>query len=124
MADVWDGRPQNPERDGEHIFLEGSVKVIRTWRALDATWWYPGAAYHIPAADAAKFVWQYLGPCLTPDEIEAREAAAAAKEREACSQIAEEVAKDCKPFEMTDGWATALTIRDDIRARGKETSGE
>ena len=66
------------------------------------------AALPIPAADA-------LARALDQARKE---------EREACAQIAEDEAKNCKPFEGSDGWASAINIRDAICARGKEMGGE
>lgn len=78
MSDAWDGRPQNPERDGWH-WLDAGGPVLCEWRAsrgwMDETWW-PHAADLV-----------YLGPCLTPQEVAAREAAAAEAMREACASM-------------------------------------
>jgi hypothetical protein len=78
-APAWDGVPKNPERSGAH---EVEVATGERWVVL----WFPATLrawnYYVtpnggavPQADAAKW-WRYLGPCLTPSEIAAREAAA------------------------------------------------
>jgi hypothetical protein len=57
---AWDGRPQNPERDGWHwVSLLGSdTPIAACWG--DDEWAGP--------YDNGRYL--YLGPCLTPTEIE------------------------------------------------------
>lgn len=95
MTDAWDGRPQNPERDGWHW-------VAWAGNAPDPTFWTP----HGPERRGPCWHWDddwmgpgwvcsnatYLGPCLTPAEVAAQVAAAVIAEREACAALCQE---DC-----------------------------
>lgn len=86
------GVPANPERDGWHWLLPPDEKAARPllWTAggkdivgeYQPMWW--GTPWSI-AELLAKDGWRYLGPCLTPAEITAREAASAEAMREACA---------------------------------------
>jgi hypothetical protein len=77
MTDAWDGRPQNPERDGWHWLQWGSkTPEVLYWDV--GMWWDTEGRYREPS-DFTRCT--YLGPCLTPYEIEARVIDAAA----ACS---------------------------------------
>ncbi|WP_086642962.1 hypothetical protein [Acetobacter sp. DsW_063] len=80
MTEQWDGRPQNPERDGWHWLGQRGTK----WRA-------PFEWRHEEYSDAAdEWFWDieedprypdemknfiYLGPCPSPEELAARDAA-------------------------------------------------
>jgi hypothetical protein len=68
----WDGRPENPERDGWHW-------LQRKRHAPQAVWWcHAGAEWEghfghvglMPASRAADD-WRYLRPCPPPAEIDA-----------------------------------------------------
>ena len=76
------GVPLNPERDGWHwlVYAGKSVEPDR-WNAEVQGWRYAGALEYTSGTR----VWSYLGPCLLPSEVAAREAAARAEEREACA---------------------------------------
>ena len=82
MSD-WDGRPQNPERDGWHWLLDGNHEpYLLQWSGDNQRWGdYPGTS----AADLAEFGIGYLGPCHTPAEVASREAAAWCAGRDAAS---------------------------------------
>lgn len=70
------GVPLNPERDGWHWLDMGSGKPSAcSWFA--GFWWHPIFFDSAGMPDAAASLgWRYLGPCLTPAEVAAREAAA------------------------------------------------
>jgi hypothetical protein len=91
MTDAWDGRPQNPERDGWHWLLDGNHEpYLLQWGSDNQRWGdYPGTS----ATDLAEFGIGYLGPCLTPAEVAASIEAARRDEREACAALCEAWAK-------------------------------
>lgn len=69
----WNGVPQNPEREGWHWVTDAEMPC-RPW----CEYWN-GRGSWAPLGgtpDAVRRMWRYLGPCLTPDEAQAREAAA------------------------------------------------
>lgn len=74
----WDGRPQNPERDGWHWVGTGELTACPLeWQPSDEGRdgrWADNAGNHWSRHQVA--AWGYLGPCLTPAEVEARVAAA------------------------------------------------
>lgn len=75
MTDTWDGRPQNPERDGWH-WLEANGNVIPAeWSSAtdEDTPWCIGECWFSREFIGTKLA--YLGPCLTPAEIERLRAA-------------------------------------------------
>ena len=75
MTKQWDGRPQNPERDGWHWLhhrIESTPQPVRWIAEIDA--WASDAAYS--PEGVIELGWRYRGPCLTPAEVAAREAAA------------------------------------------------
>lgn len=82
MTDAWDGRPERPERDGWHWLQakSGDEPECGYWCAEQ---WRIGTWMQSPWV-ASK--WRYLGPCLTPDEVTAREVAAAEAMREQASK--------------------------------------
>lgn len=85
-TDAWDGRPENPGRDGAHVLSwRGDDPEQAWWIAKDREWLFSGrdTCTAITAGNNAR----YLGPCLRPDEVAAREAAAAEAMREACAKI-------------------------------------
>ena len=96
MADAWDGRPQNPERGGWHwVWMPdcaGHRPAVPIWWT-NCSWEHPLVECGHPLFDGlmdpadAPADWRYLGPCLAPDEVAAREAAAAEAMREACAKI-------------------------------------
>lgn len=96
MADAWDGVPLNPERDGWHWLGRGGSKPEPfDWSQAYGEWWFGGSVDfggEWKAPDYVRLNYRYLGPCLTPDEVAAREAAAAEamrkKASEHCARIA------------------------------------
>lgn len=90
------GVPLHPERDGWHWLL-GSLEAHprpHLWLAEDGgtpCWWRPG---HEVSAATMRHAAIYLGPCHTPSEATAREAAAWAAGAEAMREMAEASA-DC-----------------------------
>jgi hypothetical protein len=85
MTDTWDGRPQNSERDGCHWLLGwNNTPFVAEWDAASADWSWAGGDESCVGVVAAG--WRYLGPCLTPAEVEARVAEA---RREALEEAAE-----------------------------------
>ena len=75
MTEQWDGRPENPERDGWHFLQhpEDLRPVPTPWDAAHAAWCSGGM--HSPQG-VVELGYHYVGPCLTPAEVAAREAAA------------------------------------------------
>ena len=75
------GVPMHPERDGCHWFKHersGMWMVRWIFDRYDRTggWRHLAGNGVDMAAQVAKHGWRYLGPCLTPAEVAAREAAA------------------------------------------------
>lgn len=72
-APVWDGIPENPERDGWHLWgPRNDVEVAKAveWSSK-GQYWHPG----IVPESAAKY-WHYIGPLIFPaDHAAAVEAA-------------------------------------------------
>jgi hypothetical protein len=68
------GVPLNPERDGWHWLSYAAGRAVEPdrWNAAAQGWRYSGALEYTSGTR----VWSYLGPCLTPAEVAAREAAA------------------------------------------------
>lgn len=88
MTDAWDGRPQNPERDGAHVIYDRHLRHETAVLWSCATQQYHDMASMVTPVGAAKW-WEYRGPCLTPAEIAAREVAAYQRgQREALERLA------------------------------------
>lgn len=91
------GMPMEPERDGWHwlqwvgLFpadtLGHTNPVARYW---EKDGWWDGSMHR--HARYWQQGWHYLGPCLTPAEIEARVAAARREGIEAAAEIAKQFA--------------------------------
>lgn len=111
MGDAWDGRPQNPERYGRHWLAhhDGPPEPFM-W---EAPCWYFGSGEHAPAV-VVSWGYRYLGPCLLPADVSARETAAAAAMREAVKTNAQKVAKDRADW-LVDAVATATQDRRYLR---------
>jgi hypothetical protein len=91
MTDAWDGRPQNPERDGWHWLCAAvgtGAPYPMLWSA-DGKAWDTGDGWIFCTDPALIERRRYLGPCLTPAEITAREAASAEAMREAWKAAAQ-----------------------------------
>jgi hypothetical protein len=86
MSEQWDGRPQNPERDGWHLIrTDDGVEYVVRWSV--ARGWLDGELV-IYAAESI-----YGGPLLLPAEVAAQVEAARRDEREACAAVADEWAQ-------------------------------
>lgn len=76
------GVPLNPERDGWHWVVAAdpgvSTESAPWWWCADKQHWLPPVAVSgtLPLSPS-RVQWRYLGPCLTPAEVAAREADAA-----------------------------------------------
>lgn len=96
MTDAWNGRPANPERDGWHWMLMAAWPLakptIRYWYSGDQDW-SDGVGSAQPVA-----TWRYLGPCLTPAEVAAREQAAWRAGRDAAAAWHDERARIERPI--------------------------
>lgn len=91
MTERWDGRPENSERDGWHWLhhrIESKPQPVEWVAEIDA--WASGAAYS--PEGVVELGWRYRGPCLTPAEVAAREAAA---RREGIEAAAREMECGC-----------------------------
>ena len=68
MTEQWDGRPQNPERDGWHWVTGADEQppIAVFWYQLTQHWVL--GSIGIPPGSLSGAT--YLGPCLTPAEIE------------------------------------------------------
>lgn len=74
MSEQWDGRPQNPKQSGAHrLRHHGSDMECDALWSCGGTWLDLSGDFS--ATHAAAF-YDYLGPCLTPAEVEARVAVA------------------------------------------------
>ena len=126
------GRPLNPERDGWH-WLCAAVGIGAPYPMLwsaDGKAWDTGDGWVFCTDPALTERQRYLGPCLLPEEVAAREAAAAAEEREACALIAVErgawASNDADAESLVDRLEArgrmdmASEIAAAIRSRGKE----
>lgn len=93
MTDTWDGRPQNSERDGWHWLCraEDSWAVCKWW-STEQGGWVDGIT--LSPATVVEYGVNYLGPCRTPAEVEAREAAARREGIEAAAQWHDKQAED------------------------------
>lgn len=85
---TWDGRPPNPERTTAHWIEDKSLKHVCCVVWCHSMQQWHDMAVQMPPRAAAKW-WRYLGPCLTPDDIAARERAARNQgRREAAAAVA------------------------------------
>lgn len=109
MSEQWDGVPENPERDGWHWLctFEGA-DLCCYWHK---GWWTtPVGDLSLSPEDVAD--WRYLGPCLLPEEITAREAASAEQKRDMARDLARiEVAADMQAQGDALGEDWAATMR-------------
>ena len=81
MGDAWEGRPQNPERDGWHWVMPArgiGITSPRLWHAQIARWEMLDGTLSF-ATEAAE-MWRYVAPCITPDEVAEPELAVAPEE--------------------------------------------
>lgn len=121
MADAWDGRPQNPERDGWHWLHhpEDLRPMVQPWNAELGGW--VSGALHSPQG-VVDLGFRYLGPALLPTEVATQIEQARRQGAEAMREAAARVV-DRTP--TTDGLA-AQTAMGRIRALRKvhNLSGE
>ena len=100
---AWDGRPQDPDRDGWHwVQPTGGEPFPAEWRTagecVRGRWgegWVVGPDEYDPAQCA------YLGPCHTPAELAALVEAARREEREACEAVVSHRAKLARNMQET-----------------------
>lgn len=110
MTDAWDGRPANPERDGDHWVSDANSDVVTAhWNAEIQCW---GAWPYTSAAHMAENN-SYLGPCLTPVEVAAREEAAwrAGRDAAAAYVVAKREGRHtlhCNPLNVLDDILAAI----------------
>lgn len=115
MSDAWDGRPQNPERDGWHWLRRADgFTAPYCWRAVPRVWLYP-PDWELMPEDKEIYRQSYIGPCLLPSEIAAREAAAAAAMREAAAMKALATRAPQKQPYSSD-WETAANLTTNLGA--------
>lgn len=82
-APAWDGRPQMPEVDAFHWLLRRNAAWAEAWlwqADADGCGTEHSGAWSESDGDGQPETmarwYSYLGPCLTPSEVQAREAAA------------------------------------------------
>lgn len=125
---TWDGKPQNPERDGWHWLAvdDSGEPCAFYWSGRRQEWLADdvpdrAADYREPARMAE--IWEtYLGPCLPPAEVAARCDEAARAEREAAARVC-----DARSIMWMDhGGSSAMSRENEagacaaaIRARGE-----
>jgi hypothetical protein len=74
VSEAWDGRPENPERDGWHWLCCGVHTYVREWRNKG---YWPGNHGYNFSPNEIRRTHDYLGPALLPSQV----AAADAKEK-------------------------------------------
>lgn len=84
------GVPMNPEQDGWHWLLVLGGESAAYWQSAFQSWDSPHYMLTVPPEPD---IVEYIGPCLTPVEIAAREAAAALAMREKAAVAAERSAR-------------------------------
>lgn len=67
----WDGRPENPERDGWHWLMQDTLLYPARWDAAASAW---HRSRFLTPHEITRLN-DYCGPCLTPTEIERLRAA-------------------------------------------------
>lgn len=93
MTDTWDGRPENPERDGTHwIIGRTGIAFAAEWDATTGDWAWVGGDER---------GWIYAGPCLTPAEVAARVDAARREGIEAAADETWRIAQGLSPNGIT-----------------------
>lgn len=116
MTDAWDGRPENPERDGWH-WLQDANGDLWCWRWYPSHQWFWAGNRTVRPREATT-EYRYLGPCITPDEVAAREAAAAEAMREACEARIRTYPIDCemRPYTAMEVVNRDIALADEIAA--------
>lgn len=129
------GVPLNPEQDGWHwvkpkISPKGGIQLIDESAPRPMPWNIVSPLSHEPAWNGvmepkhADNAWQYIGPCLTPAEVDARVKQARRNALEEAALVAEERYNlwhmphpdDARPFEVCDDASACRDIAAAIRA--------
>lgn len=97
MADAWDGKPDNPDRDGWHWLQSerGSVVAPKEWRAGETRRWCMSNG-ELRADFQIADRYRYLGPCHTPAEVIAMVEAAGEQMRQEVIDYLSGVAERCE----------------------------
>lgn len=114
MTNAWDGRPQNPERDGWWWIVGAGGKSAMFWSAKLKGWCFndgDNPACEMLPEEMQSFMVRIDGPCHTPAEVAAQVEAARREEREAC-------ARHLENWPVEDERMTADECAAAIRARG------
>ena len=83
----WDGRPENPERDGWHWLQRADDRwLVCKWWSAEQAGWVDGIT--LSPATVVEYGVGYLGPCLTSTEVAARVEAARREGFEAAADVA------------------------------------
>lgn len=115
----WDGRPQNPERDGPHWVTHpndvdaANGKMAVYWNG-HGRWLLPGMLRPLHPAEMVGYL--YHGPCLTPFEVAAQVAAARREGIEAALAAARKVLCDAEQLDICDAVDAVGDACDAIRA--------
>jgi hypothetical protein len=123
------GVPLNPERDGWHWVKRIGQKQAHTERWIGSHWWL-GPSFGGAKTNIEKY--EYLGPALTPAEVEARVAQA---RRDALEQVARyhdlmaKMAGSSTELQQRSSWEHKESSRDirserDIRMLREKTMNE
>jgi hypothetical protein len=111
------GVPLNPERCEWH-WIDNGRQFPAVWLPTANVW--NGDGSNVSARTAAKRGWIYIGPCLTPAELAAREAAAFKRGAEAmqeqCAVAAESHPNNLSPNGRTFSHGYANGALDAARA--------
>ncbi len=105
------GVPLNPERDGWHWVKRIGQKQAHIERWIGSHWWL-GPSFGGAKTNIEKY--EYLGPALTPAEVEARVAQARRDALEDCAKWHDEVASEYKKeqllYEAKESWTVAYVF--------------
>jgi len=86
----WPGKPgvpMNPERDGAHVLRFSSGKEWTCiWRSTLVSFWVLDTGHRLAPSEIVSYRATYLGPCLTPDEVQNLRDDLASAERERAHQ--------------------------------------
>ncbi|RVT90729.1 hypothetical protein EOD42_23290 [Rhodovarius crocodyli] len=66
MSAPWDGRPEQPERDGWHWLNDGEEDIVAFWDSANPRWWTVGNEVEMNPEEAD--FCTYLGPIPPPSE--------------------------------------------------------
>ena len=91
MTETWDGRPENPERDGAHRIGFENSEHDWIWRATPAPFWVTHTGQFVAPEHTVSRRARYLGPCLTPAEVAAQVEATQRKMREDAASLVERI---------------------------------